>query len=683
MAKTASSTKLISWVDYSLFHASDLNWIKGSIALALSIHGLALRLMVEFTPLNGLLYILVHCGLAVGAFLSIMLLAPALFQDTIVNLRKKLITVESGFLVGILLLFFTSLTASVQRLPRTHYEVIPIALTVFAIARYWIARKARIVDRALPTFFDRVERCNRVEPSGAISRVPLVDIKVGDEIKVSTSQMVPVDGVIITGEGYVSEASLNGATFPIVKQAGDPILAGSISQDGVFTIKTLAPYVPRKMEAVVNLLLLEDGKEARCRASQLRHMACVAILGCLGLVFGYFNSGLLVGLIVLSTILMLGATLTWVSGIPIHYWTGLVHLGKRGLFGKNPDLVEGLAEINRAYFGKTGVLSREELTLERFFVMPAFQDREDWIRSLVYQTSRMVHHPLVNSLSGVEALIKNEPIVEDLRFKILPGHGIEVSFTDGLGHRLKLRIGEADYVVGVGGQVRVSSILEEHDLMTGQRIWVSLEGRLCAIAVLKEAWEVSPQPYFAELGYLNVRSGILTGESRFNDSRLDGLFCQKGLSSRDKQHLVADSIKQGEKVLFTGDGLNDYRAMSCSQISIAMRHAPDAVLAVASAILRTGGLSVIVFSIPYCRRIMKISARNRWIFSTALIVSSLAAMVGWLNPMSAVVCFLGSFGLVWLQSFLLGSSTLSRVVEETRRRRVSLRKTPQYYAQNH
>ena len=235
MVNTSSSSKLISWVDYSLFHSSDLNWVKGSIAIALCVHGWALRIVVEFVPPIGLLYFLVHCGLAVGALLSLVLLAPPLIQDTMDAWSERMVPVECGLFLGMLLLFFTSLSASFQYQPWFHYEIIPTALMIYGAGRHWISRKKKMVFNALPIDSNRIERCNRVDPNGAVSRIPSVDLKIGDEIKISTGQVIPVDGVVVQGEGFVSESSLNGSTFPILKQAGDPIFAGSESQDGVFS----------------------------------------------------------------------------------------------------------------------------------------------------------------------------------------------------------------------------------------------------------------------------------------------------------------------------------------------------------------------------------------------------------------------------------------------------------------
>ncbi|MDA1067726.1 MAG: hypothetical protein O3C43_14635 [Verrucomicrobia bacterium] len=682
MLKTTSSTKLISWVDYSLFHSSDFNWIKGCVAIALVIHGFALRVLVEFAPPSDLLYVLVHCGLAVGALVSIILLTPSLFVDTIQAWKDRIIRVETGLLIGLLILFAVSVVSSFRLSEATYYEVIPLALAIYTLSRYWLSRKKRIIDAALPSLFSRVERCNRVEPNGSVTRISLIDLKVGEEIKITTDQVVPVDGVVITGNGYVSEASLNGSNFPKLKQAGDPIYSGSVSEDGVFTIKCLSPYIPRKIQAVMNPLLDPVKSHPMFRSRNLLIGLLVVAMAVAGTTVAIIVMSIAEALILTSTILIMGTSLTWVAGIPVHHWTGLVHLGKRGLYGKGHEMVGDLATVNVGYFGKTGVISREELSMERFFVMPAFQDREDWIMSIIYQISRMVRHPLVNSLSSVEALIKDQPIREDLRYEIVPGMGVKVSLTDGLGHQIVMRIGESEFVLGPGGESRVSAILEEHDLKLGQRIWVSLDNRLCAIATLKESWTVAPQPFFSQLELLGIKPGVLTGDSAFINSRLDGLSLVKGLSSMQKQEHVIKAAEEGGRILYVGDGLNDFRAMSSSLVSIAMRHSPDPVLASASAVLKSGSLATVLFAIPYCRKLVRISIRNLWVLPSAFTVASVMAIAGWITPISASLYVMGCFSLVWLQSFLLGSSSLSRVVEKTRYRKTSRQEAQGRYVRN-
>ncbi len=682
MVKTSSSSKLISWVDYSLFHSSDFNWVKGSIAIALCVHAWALRVMVEFVPPSGLLYFLVHCGLAVGTTLSFALLAPPLILETIRGWNEKRISVETCFLLGLVLLFFISLSASFQNRPWFYYEIISTALMVYGGGRHWLTRKMRLIKEALPMHFNRIERCNRVESDGSVVRIPLVDLKVGDEIKVSTSQVIPVDGVVVRGEGYVSEASLKGTTFPVIKQPGDPILAGSVSQDGIFTLKTLAPYLPRKIQFISNPLLNTEGSEGILWPKSMRASLMLGVLAAIGFIAVAFRSGFYPAVVQASGILIAGGALVWVSRIPVHYWTGHVHLTKRKLYGRGPEFVTQMANVDRAFFGKTGVISRNDLKLERLFVMPSFQDREDWILSLIYQTKRMVHHPLVNSLSGVGALIDGEPVVEDLQYNILPGSGIEVNLTDGLGNRRKLRIGEQHYILGQNGEAKFKAILEEHELISGKRIWFSLDDRLCAIAKLKEAWNISPQPFFAQMEYLGVQAGILTGDSEFDDTRLEGLDLEKHLSSRQKQDRVLREMEAGQKVLFVGDGLNDFRAMNASFVSIALRHSPDPLLASASAVLASNRLSTIAFSIPYCRRIIRLSKINEWTFLGGTTVVAIGLILGWLTPLAALAAQVIASVVIAVQSYLLGSSVLSSVKKRSRRR-VSQREMQENVAPYH
>ena len=229
--------------------------------------------------------------------------------------------------------------------------------------------------------------------------------------------------------------------------------------------------------------------------------------------------------------------------------------------------------------------------------------------------------------------------------------------------------------------MRVRSILEEHDLTEGQRIWVSLDDRLCAIAKLKDSWKIVPQPFFAKLESLGIQTGILSGDSEFDDSRLDGLRCEKGLSAKDKQMHVENAKRNGANVLFVGDGLNDYRAMMAADTSIVLRHAPDPLLASAAGILASDKLPTIIYAISFCRRLVRLSKLNQWYFALATLAAGMAVIAGWFNPLAAVSFMVGVNLLVWFQSFLLGSSALSKV-ESNHDRRVHSRETRSQLARN-
>ena len=64
------------------------------------------------------------------------------------------------------------------------------------------------------------------------TRVPVAEIKVGTRICVKAGELIPIDGVVASGRGAVDESSLTGESFPIEKEIGERVWAGTINLTG-------------------------------------------------------------------------------------------------------------------------------------------------------------------------------------------------------------------------------------------------------------------------------------------------------------------------------------------------------------------------------------------------------------------------------------------------------------------
>lgn len=53
-------------------------------------------------------------------------------------------------------------------------------------------------------------------------------------IAVMAGEIIPIDGVVIEGRSEVDERSLTGESFPVPKQAGSQVWAGTLNIDGIF-----------------------------------------------------------------------------------------------------------------------------------------------------------------------------------------------------------------------------------------------------------------------------------------------------------------------------------------------------------------------------------------------------------------------------------------------------------------
>ena len=64
--------------------------------------------------------------------------------------------------------------------------------------------------------------------NGEFEEVEVDEVDVGDILLVKTGAKVPVDGIVLTGEGSINEASITGESIPVGKEKGSNVYAGTI-----------------------------------------------------------------------------------------------------------------------------------------------------------------------------------------------------------------------------------------------------------------------------------------------------------------------------------------------------------------------------------------------------------------------------------------------------------------------
>jgi Zn2+/Cd2+-exporting ATPase len=63
--------------------------------------------------------------------------------------------------------------------------------------------------------------------------VDVGEVKINSLIAVKAGEIIPIDGVVVEGRSEVDERSLTGESFPVPKQAGSQVWAGTLSIDGI------------------------------------------------------------------------------------------------------------------------------------------------------------------------------------------------------------------------------------------------------------------------------------------------------------------------------------------------------------------------------------------------------------------------------------------------------------------
>jgi Cd2+/Zn2+-exporting ATPase len=110
------------------------------------------------------------------------------------------------------------------------YEESAIVTFLFLFGAYLEARtlnKTRSAIKAL-TDLSPVTAIKQM-PDGAFLEVLVEAVNVGDIVLIKTGAAIPVDGIVVSGEAFINEASITGESMPVRKQKGAAVFAGTIA----------------------------------------------------------------------------------------------------------------------------------------------------------------------------------------------------------------------------------------------------------------------------------------------------------------------------------------------------------------------------------------------------------------------------------------------------------------------
>src|SRR5579872_1286026 len=120
-------------------------------------------------------------------------------------------------------------------------------------------RKASSVLLALAERMPAI--AHRRNPNGRIEDIPLLSIRIGDEIVIYPHETCPVDGIVIEGQGSMDESYLTGEPYQISKAPGTLVLSGAINGESVLTLQ--AQKLPAESRYASIVSVLQEAEQKR------------------------------------------------------------------------------------------------------------------------------------------------------------------------------------------------------------------------------------------------------------------------------------------------------------------------------------------------------------------------------------------------------------------------------------
>ncbi|WP_034837301.1 heavy metal translocating P-type ATPase [Endozoicomonas numazuensis] len=481
-------------------------------------------------------------------------------------------------------------------------------------ARHSTSRAARALRNLLPS------SCLKKEGNDYI-RVPLKDLKPGDQVRVLPGDSIPADAVILKGNSSVDESMLTGEYLPIARSKSESVMGGSLNVDNAIDIEITHVGEETQMSAILKLLKhAQQDKPAIAKlADRVASYFVASVLITATVVYWYW-SGVAAEDAFWITLSVLVVTcpcaLSLATPTALTAATGYLH--KLGFLVTRGHVLEGLGKITHIVFDKTGTLTQGRLTLEGIYPVSDCTIPNKTLLAIASAIEAHSEHPIARAFTASTAL-KAEDVVSHT------GKGIEARI--GTHH---YRIGRPDFCC----QGTIPARPEEE----GQ--WLLMSENNTPLCWFKVTDSLRPEAstVIQQLREAGFKITLLSGDQEpvvaSVAQQLHIRQWHSQASPDDKLAFIRQHQAKGEHVLMVGDGINDVPVLAGADISLAMGNASDLAKTSADAVLLSDDLSRLTDAFELVKRTRRIIRQNlAWSLGynmTALPLAAAAMIAPWM-----------------------------------------------------
>jgi len=460
---------------------------------------------------------------------------------------------------------------------------------------------------------------------GVEIEVPLDRLDKGDIVVVHTGEVVPVDGIIVDGLAMIDQHALTGESMPAEKGVGDRVFASTVMVAGKMYVAVEKSGSETATARIAQILNDTAGYKlaSQHRGERLADKAVIPTLGLGGLAFATLGPTGAVAVINsdLGTGIRMAAPLAMLSTLAL--------CAQRGVLVKDGRALDLLCEVDTVLFDKTGTLTRERPEIGRMIGVNGFRPLQ--ILRFAAAAERKFHHPIALAIlqKAAEQGLRL-PSTDATQYKV--GYGITVGITDGVNGVHRVRVGSRRFMEteGVPLTQEVEAALDEAHREGHTMVMIAVDDELGGALELRAAVRPEVRGIVRGLRERGIKHiAIISGDHEAPTRKLaeelgmDRYFAQ--VLPADKADYVEKLQKEGRKVCFVGDGINDAIALKKANVSISLRGATSIATDTAHVVFMEQSLGKLC-ELRDIARDLERNVRNSWIMILAPNIACVAGV---------------------------------------------------------
>lgn len=454
--------------------------------------------------------------------------------------------------------------------------------------------------------------------------ITLPDIQLNDTLRIRNNELIPADGILTRGTALIDYSFVTGESVPVKKEMGDIIYAGGKQLGNAIEILVIKEVAQSYLTRLWNRQEFKKDKNvAENSFTQIiaRSFTWVVLfIAAIAAIYWYKHNPNNVWPAVTSVLIIacpcaLLLSNTFTNGNVLRI------LSRNGLYLRNAQTIEEIANANHIVFDKTGTLTTQHHLAIKYEGEPLDNTLYHKIAVLAAQSS----HPLSKAIAA--SLHSSEPL-HISAFKEVPGKGIEGIVEDDL-----ISLGAKNFVYQ--GYNSAASFDEQ------SVVYVAVENELKGKFVFQNEYRKNIEPAIQQLKK-HYCFTVLSGDNNGEQKRLEKLFGKNAMllfrqQPEDKLTYIQHLQQKGGKVIMLGDGLNDAGALKQANAGIAVTDNANNFTPSSDAIIAADKLSLLPTFIRFCKTNKKIVLLAFTISVIYNIIGIYFAVQATLSPLIAAI----------------------------------------------
>lgn len=535
-----------------------------------------------------------------------------------------------------------------------YFESSAMILTLITVGKMLEAYSKGKTTNALKGLISLKPKTAVIVKNGVESTVSVEQVQKEDIFAVRSGECIPVDGVVVEGNGAVNESALTGESVPVDKAEGDFVSAATIVQSGYIRCRATRVGEDTTLSQIIKTVSDAAATKAPIarvadKVSGIFVPAVITVALITAVVWLLIGNSFGTALQRAVSVLVISCPCALGLATPVAIMVGNGVGAKNGILFKTAVSLETVGKTDVVALDKTGTITQGEPEVTNVL---ANEISEQELMKYAAALECKSEHPLAGAI--MNKITENNIIAYEVSdFSVHIGNGLS-GIIDG-------------EILAGGSQKYISSLIKIPESFLVKANSFANEGKtplffskgekLLGIIAVADVIKSDSAKAVNEMKNMGLKVVMLTGD---NEKTANAIGRQAGVDKviagvmpDEKEKVIRELKKQG-RVAMVGDGINDAPALTTADVGIAIGAGTDIAIDAADVVLMKSRLSDVAAAIRLGRATLRNIHENLfWAFIYNVIGIPLAAGVfisifGWeLNPMFAAAAMsLSSFCVV-------------------------------------